>query len=328
MAAKASNTINGKAFEYACLCAVKERLLHHERPVSVAQTPAFMTAKNAFESLDHHKQRKYLMAAETGLRMITGLEPCLINGDGVLTLEISPDAVAIGSNGDVRDLLCIRGDKWQIGLSCKHNHSALKHPRITEGKDFGTDWVGIPCSQIFMDEITPVIDPLMEYKRLNTPWRNIPGKIDRFYVPILTAYLNEIIRMCDRDASVPSRLLSYFFGSHDFYKVIMGENQETTTVEGFNMHGSLCKKCGKINPITNISKIDMPTRLIDASFGKDRKEAVSKTTIILTFDGGWSVSMRLHNKDTIARPTSLAWDINLIGLPPKTYVNTRSWYEE
>ncbi len=72
----------------------------------------------------------------------------------------------------------------------------------------------------------------------------------------------------------------------------------------------------------------MPTKLLDADFKKSEKQnSDSKTTIILTFDCGWSVSMRLHNKDEIARPTSLAWDINLVGLPPTTYVNTRSWFE-
>ena len=88
------------------------------------------------------------------------------------------------------------------------------------------------------------------------------------------------------------------------------------------MHGTLNAPCGKAKALTKVPAIKMPTRLIDAAFKPN-----SKTTIILTFDGGWAISMRLHNKDEIARPTSLAWDVNLVGLPPTTYVNTHSWDE-
>ncbi len=33
------------------------------------------------------------------------------------------------------------------------------------------------------------------------------------------------------------------------------------------------------------------------------------------------------DKDDVAKPTSLAWDVNLVGLPTSTYVNTHSWDE-
>ena len=88
------------------------------------------------------------------------------------------------------------------------------------------------------------------------------------------------------------------------------------------MNGTLGTVCGRIRPMTRVSVLHMPTRLIEARF----KEG-SQTTIILTFDGGWTVSMRLHNKDKIAKPTSLAWDVQLVGLPTGTYVNTHSWHE-
>ncbi len=242
----------------------------------------------------------------------------------MLSLSIAADAVAIGREGDVRDVLFSRenDNNWSIGISCKHNHAALRHPRVTEGKDFGFDWIGIPCSQIFMDEITPITDSLTAYGQSGKQWRSIEGKQDRFYVPILQAYLDEIKRLCDEHPDAAEKLLSYFFGSNDFYKVIMKNSSRTTMIEGFNMHGTLNVPCGRVKAMTKVSILHMPTRLIDAAFKAD-----SKTTIILTFDGGWSVSMRLHNKDKIAKPTSLAWDVNLIGLPPSVYVNTHSWDE-
>ncbi len=323
-------TINGKAFEFACLKAISDRLNQDGKEATIRDTKAFQKAKISFDSLPEDKREKYMLAASTAVKMINGLEPRLIGGEGMLLLEIEPDSVAIGVDGDVRDVLCIRSeeknDRWEIGMSCKHNHDALKHPRITEGKDFGWDWINIHCSQNFMDAITPITDSLISFGKNNVAWKTIPNKHDTYYVPILQAYLDEIKRMCDVYEDVPSKLLSYFFGSNDFYKVIMQENRKNTIVEGFNMHGTLNKSCGKTKPFIKVPIIKMPTRLLHAEF-KISGNKKSKTTIVLTFDEGWAISMRLHNKDEIAKPTSLAWDVKLQGLPPTTYVNTRSWYE-
>lgn len=317
------NTINGKAFEFACLVAIQEKLLNENKDVDLQNTPAFKTAKTSFETLDQESQNRYLLAAKTATKLLFPLEPRLLNGKGIITLSVAADAIAQGPDGDVRDVLMIRvTDKWEIGISCKHNHAALKHPRITEEKNFGNDWVGIPNSKIFLDDMTKVIEPLKELQNQNVKWRDVENKQEKYYVPILEAYKNEITRLCNNYENVPEKLLSYFFGSKDFYKVIMKESSKTTTIEGFNMNGTLNQSSGKIKAMTRVAKINMPTRLIEARFKRN-----SKTTIILTFDYGWSISMRLHNKDTFVKPTSLAWDVTLEGLPPEIYRNTHSWYE-
>lgn len=323
--AKASHTTNGKAFEYACLSSLLDHAKALGKNVSIEANKAFKTAEKAFMAVDETAKTEMKAAANTAVKLIVPLEPRLMGEEGLLVLAIAADAAAIGVDGDVRDVLCIRSGsstEWTIGISCKHNHEGLRHPRITEGKDFGADWIGVHCSKEFMDEITPITDSLIENGENGTQWSQIEEKWDRYYVPILSAYLKEIQRMCKNDSTVPEKLLSYFFGANDFYKVIMKSNARTTTVEGFNMHGTLNNPCGKTKAMTKVPVIKMPTRLLDATF----KEG-TKTTIILTFDGGWSISMRLHNKDRVAKPTSLAWEVYLEGLPPSTYVNTHSWDE-
>lgn len=324
MAKKAPQTRNGKAFEYACLTALCERIQSEGKPVSHVASSAFNTAEEAFHLIGETEQEKQRKAARTAANLLLPLEPKLLNGKGRLLLSIATDATARGVKGDVRDVLCVRGeeDDWTIGMSCKHNHEGLRHPRITEKKDFGKDWLGINCSNQFMDTITPLTDMLIDFKNSRTPWKTVENKWDRFYVPILRAYLDEIVRMCNEEQDVPAKLLSYFFGANDFYKVIMKSSSRTTTIEGFNMHGTLNSPCEKIKAMTRVPILRMPTRLIEARF-KER----TKTTIILTFDGGWTISMRLHNKDEIAKPTSLAWEVELEGLPTSTYVNTHSWDE-
>ena len=324
--ANALNTINGKAFEYACLKALFNHVNDNDKTASIITSKAYETAERAFEAVDSTEQNNLVLAADTAVKLLSPLEPMLLGGNEALLLSIASDSVAKGTNGDVRDVLISRNTgsvPWNIGISCKHNHEALRHPRITEGKDFGYDWIGIHCSDEFMETITPITDSLISCGKNGILWRNINDKQDNYYVPILNAYQKEIVRMCNAHSDAPEKLLSYFFGANDFYKVIMRSNSRTTTIEGFNMHGTLNMPSEGTKAMTKVSVNKMPSRLIEAAFKKD-----SKTTIILTFDGGWSVSMRLHNKDDIAKPTSLAWDINLVGLPPSTYVNLRSWDEK
>ncbi len=306
----AGNVRNGKAFEYACALAILDAVDN----AVIDESQPLCTATECFQELPEVRQQRYMQAARTGINMICGLEPIMVHGNGELHISIAADRR--GQEGDVRDVILLRHNDWQIGLSCKHNHEAVKHPRITEGKDFGNDWVNIPCSQTFMDIITPVTDSLVARRR--DLWRNEPNKA-YYYTTILDAYRDEIVRLCEQDG-VPASLMQYFFGLQDFYKVIMHEKQQTTQVEAFQMNGTLNCNCGRIRPTARITALRLPTRLIEAS-------RPSWNKIELVFDNGWAVSMRLHNKDRVMKPTSLAWDINLIGLPPSVYVNTRAWNE-
>lgn len=328
-----SNTKNGKGFEYACLKAFELELSNSGTGTVLDPSSALDTAESKFHELTPEEQNKYMRAAKTAFTIISPLEPRLVNGNDPVCISINTDAAAMGTNGDVRDVLFIRSNQvtnaWEIGLSCKHNHEALKHPRITGDKDFGKSWIGIPCRQEFIDKVGAVVDKLIEYGRKKIKWKDIAPDIETktnsYYYPIVKAYKDEIKFLC-QNPKVPSLLLSYFFGSKDFYKVIMDEQHSTTTVEAFNMSGTLGQKVGSHKPIISVPQIKMPTKLLDADFKKDSKtNAVIKTTLILTFDGGWTVSMRLHNKDSIARPTSLAWDVQLVGLPNATYKDMRPW---
>lgn len=85
-----------------------------------------------------------LSSAKAGIKTIIKLEPRIIeDGDDALTVSIQSDDV--GKLGDVRDVLIIRRDiKWEIGVSVKHNHEALKHSRLSTKLDFGASWYGIP----------------------------------------------------------------------------------------------------------------------------------------------------------------------------------------
>lgn len=311
-----SQTITGKAFEYACLQAFKNRLERAGKTVTAENTTdAYNTAQKAYDSLDSAAKAKYDLAAETAVKLVFPLEPMLENGSGTVLLSLNTDDK--GKQGDVRDLLCVRlSDKWEIGISCKHNHEALKHPRITYEGNFAQDWLGYSCSETFLEQIQNITRTLDG----NSIWKQIPNKQQAYYVPILELYMQEIEWLCQNYPETPARMLAYFFGTQDFYKIISQEKVRQTKIEGFNLHGSMNKPAGKIKPIYRVARLQMPTRLLDIT----RK---NNTTIIIAFDGGWTIKMRLHNKDDIAKPTSLAWDVQLAGMPPELYQQQRSWDE-
>lgn len=314
----AGQTITGKAFEYACLRAFENKLNGCGiKDVIVEASDQLNTAKNAYAGLDADVKKNYDLAAETAVKLIFPLEPKLENGENTIMLTLFSDSK--GVNGDVRDLVCIRiSENWEIGISCKHNHEALKHPRITQSCDFGTDWVGYKCSDAFIGKMHAILKPLDASKL----WRDIDTKFDDFYLPILNCYMEEIALLCKEHKDAPAKLLEYFFGTNDFYKVISQEKERQTKVMGFNLNGTMNKAADSIKPIYKVKRLHLPTRLIETRL-KSKKQA----SIILTFDGGWEITMRIHNKDKEAKLTSLAWDVKLTGMPPDIYQQQRSWDE-
>lgn len=143
-----------------------------------------MIQQKNFNSLQPEEQTKYSMAAATAAKAIFPLEPQLRYGKGLLELSINIDRAAQGIDGDVRNVMIIQylssDESWEIGLSCKHNHEALKHPRITEQDDFGSNWVGVPCSSDFQDQMEKVIQEIATYQKKGALWRDIDNKQDKF----------------------------------------------------------------------------------------------------------------------------------------------------
>ena len=142
-----NQTNNGKAFEYACLKAICDTFGREAREdaVTVEDSPQLRTARNHYAEMSAEKRRAMDAAAKAAIRVITRLEPQLhAEANAPLILAIQTDAQ--GMSGDVRDVICIRRrNRWQIGLSCKHNHHAVKHSRLSGSIDFGAEWFGYPA---------------------------------------------------------------------------------------------------------------------------------------------------------------------------------------
>ncbi|MBM3437161.1 MAG: HaeIII family restriction endonuclease [Bacteroidetes bacterium] len=159
-----TQTEAGKAFEFALLIQFFNHL-NGVCNIRISKDESYQNALECFDLFSSSSQNKYLKAADAAVHHILELEPRLadpINENDTLVLEIAPDSAGI--RGDVRDILFLRSSQnWEIGISAKNNHKAVKHSRLSENIDFGREWVNIPCSQNYFSK---VIDLPPRQKRL------------------------------------------------------------------------------------------------------------------------------------------------------------------
>lgn len=322
-----SNTEYGKAYEYACLIAIKEHLSSKTNTdITISVSDAYRTAKKAFEKAEREGLSDNLVsAANAAARVIIRLEPQLEYGNGVLTLVIQTDAQGIA--GDVRDVVCIRGTNgWEIGISCKHNHHAVKHSRLSSTIDFGKEWLGIPCSQKYFSNVVPIFNELRDMRASAIEngkpiplWNDIPDKAARFYIPVLNAFLEELRNLAASNPAVPSKLIEYLLGRYDFYKVITDDRHRTTRVEAINIAGTLNRAANGHRSIVDVAKLKLPTRFYHIDFVPN-----SDNKVEIICDEGWALTMRIHNASSKIEP-SLKFDVQLVSLPSSIHAQVEPW---
>jgi hypothetical protein len=316
-----NSSIKGKAYEYACILALK-KLVAPIRKIEIIENESLTIAKSRYENdISDRERSDMLLSAKSGIEAIVGMEPKIVeDGTDKLTVSLQSDNVAT-ELGDIRDVLIIRRKlSWEIGVSVKHNHSALKHSRLSTRLDFGNIWLGIPCSQNYFNNIKPIFERLKILKENGTKWNVLTDKEVSVYVPILNAFKAEFENINDNNANITEKLIKYLIGSNgkDYYKLIHNNNH-TTTIMPFNLYGTLNLPADNANPQIVIPQIDLPTKIIDFSY-----KANSQTTLILTLDNGWSISLLIHNASTIVEP-SLKFDIQLQSQPTDMFYLNVEW---
>ena len=225
-------------------------------------------------------------------------------------MELRIQSDTKGKEGDVRDILIVRHNiQWEIGLSLKHNHFAVKHSRLSQKLDFGAKWYGIPCSQKYWEDVRPVFTYLVQEKNKNTLFDNLPDKENDVYIPLLQAFIAEINLQNQTHPDIPSRLVEYLLGKHDFYKVISIDKQRTTQIQSYNLHGTLNRNGTYRKASMEIPIASLPTRIVSLDFVPNKAN-----TVELYMDGGWQFSFRIHNAEKKVVP-SLKFDIQIVGMP-------------
>ncbi|MCQ2342255.1 MAG: HaeIII family restriction endonuclease [Paludibacteraceae bacterium] len=303
----------GRGYEFICLHALY-KAISAIRSAQIIKNSSYQAAENAWNTLSPNNKMLYELSAKSTIETIFALEPNIVEEDNdTLNLYIQTDQH--GENADVRDIIIERKDIiWEIGLSLKHNHMAVKHSRLAKDLDFGQKWYGIPCSNDYWRDIKPIFDFLQKEKEKGTYFRNLASKEEQIYVPLLNAFMKEVKMQVAEDKAIPNKLVEYLLSKYDFYKVISLDSQRITTIQSFNMYGTLNKPSKKESPKIIVPSIELPKNLLHIGFKPN-----SKTTIYMSFDKGWQFSFRIHNAKDIIEP-SLKFDIQIVGMPTEVNI--------
>lgn len=297
----------GRAYEYICLLTLNAEI-NKVRKAVIEKNSSFHAALHAWNSIGTELQNALTESVNAAVQTIFDFEPLILeDGDDQLDLKIQPDSE--GERGDVRDILIIRRNiQWEIGLSIKHNHFAVKHSRLAKTLDFGERWFGVKCSDIYWEDVRPIFAYLEAEKRKGSKWNDLPNKEQDVYIPLLQAFVNELKRSNSTNPDIPKKMVEYLLGEFDFYKVISVDNKRMTQINTFNMHGTL-NKAGKHKPKEAVPVVPLPTRIVSLDFKPN-----STNTVELYMDGGWQFSFRIHNAATKVE-TSLKFDVQIVGMP-------------
>lgn len=355
-----TNTVmSGKAFEYATLIEIYQELIENgwkHSNIELLRDKNYKNIERAYqiindfdEEIDEYDNETEFMqiekslndyerAAKVAAKYLCEVEPILSSKEELYgILKAMPDQA--GSKGDVRDIdLKIFQDKEctieiiDIGISCKNNHEAVKHPRITENPDFAKVWTNgrCECSQQFIDGMNEMFELIDLYADKYGKWSEVADKKDNIYYPIIKLYAAEIKRLgtVDENASEEEQkqaktftktFFEYMFGVQDFYKFIKEDHSHSTKVYPYNMHGCLMREYNGCKNEQAVQTITMPEEIVEV-----RVKPKSKTTIEVYFDQ-WIISMRLHNADSKISRTSLKFDVQIKAQPRKVMGTVLQW---
>jgi hypothetical protein len=289
---------NGKAFEYAVAFSLQQIT-----GIPIENSEANQNARNCYSEIGDSLRKRFDHAASLSCGHIIAKESESISIIQPIHIRISGDVV--GQDGDVRDVIIV-GELGEIGFSCKTNHDAFKHSRLSGSADFVKRW-GLDStgsSDAYWGRVKPVFDELRTIRDSSggtALWKFEADVPQRFYWPILDAFEAELLRLThassDSAPVVSRNLISYIIGTKDFYKIICRPRH--VEILGFNLNGTL-----------TVHHTKSPDHVI----GIDRLNGgqYSKT---IRFNRGFTFNLRIHSASSRIEP-SLKFDIRAISLPP------------
>ncbi len=298
-----ANVTNGAAFEWAVAVSTSKEL-----GIGIEESVGATKSKAAFNACDKRFQEGALHAARLAVKHILkveGTNPAVIKASIV---RFNP--AAAGQRGDVRDVV-LEGAQSSLGISCKNNHAALKHSRLSSKIDFVQEW-GLDesgTSTKYFQIVSPVFDQLRKLRTDSNNealWRDQGDVQSKYYEPILKAFTDELQRvLTGPHANHACKALTiYLFGRRDFYKVINRPTQQLVEIQGWNSNSTL-----------RVRTLPLPSKLVDIS-----RSPNSPGTVIVSLSRGFSFGFRIHNASSRIEP-SLKFDVSALGVPPELYVS-------
>jgi hypothetical protein len=194
-----SQNDTGRAFEYGVAVSLSDYL-----PAPIEDGVQIRRAKRCFDLCDETEQHNIVKAAREVTAFLVAHDVRLSETGCLIRLQSDQ----LGRQGDVRDII-VHNAKLndEIGISAKNRHLAVKHSRLSERIDFALDWLGIPCSHNYFNEVRPIFIELHSRKRRGEKWRDIPNKRELYYMPVLEAFRTEMQLLSQNEPGKIARAL-------------------------------------------------------------------------------------------------------------------------
>ncbi len=155
--------------------------------------------------------------------------------------------------------------------------------------DFGDRVFGIPCTNEYFEDMNEIL--LNIAPRDSENWSELVKDENFVYgsliTPMLRAMGREFPRIFKYHPEAPQKLFDYFYGKIDYYFINPIEELKVTRIGCVNSRGGL----GRIPDNNNLKtpRVGFPSELLDVRFATGKYGEVSRDTLQLSFDGGWSL---------------------------------------
>jgi len=147
----------GRAFEYSLAMNFSTYL-----PAPIVESLQTQTAQRCFASLPLNERQNMRQASKEVVAFIVAHDNRLTPKSCSISIQSDQE----GMHGDVRDVIVHNANlNADIGISAKNRHWAVKHSRLSESIDFGTEWLGIRNSDNYFHQVTPIFRELNSRRR-------------------------------------------------------------------------------------------------------------------------------------------------------------------
>lgn len=313
---------NGKAFEWAIGCAASSII-----KADIEKSFDSENACEAFNKMRVKKQKELTKSAVKAVTHIAKNEKSVLQKSKIKIIKFNSDAA--GEAGDVRDVIIVADGK-EIGISCKHNHEAWKHPRLSQSfkhndktgqfeersrldfvKAWGLDPAG--CSNTYWDTVGPLFKEL-SIKRHDSDqtmtWEDLGegefyGKIQdvkcgKYYKGVLNAWREEIRRLRGISITSPQAdAIKEAQVAKSIISYLVGKHDFYKVIfETANRSKQVRIQGFNFNKTLSIKKTKYPTKIEN-----DDSQNGGQYAVTLTFNEGYKISFRIHNASSRVEPS-------------------------
>ena len=293
----------------ACVKAFKSIFEREGVPYVIKDDEESQFFFNLWEETDEERDLAYRQAAPA-MERIASHEPYIFETEGeplVVRLNYIDRRLERDSFGEI---MLERPDlDWRFAISVKSDAKILSALPVADREldmnkdeirnsfnaidDFGDRILGIPCSNEYFEDMNEIL--LNIAPRDNENWSELV-KDDNFVygsliTPMLKAMGREFPRIFKFHPEAPQKLFDYFYGEMDYYFIKPIEELKVTRIGCVNSRGYLGRMPG--NPNLKTPKVRFPSELLDVRFATGPYGEVSKNTLQLAFDGGWSLCITM-----------------------------------